>query len=125
MKIKFLSVLLLILISATLTFISCGKPTFEEACQDLRNEITRAGYNVTYEVEEVNLRESLIITYKVNVSGADSREAAVSLTATYFEEEFKDRAWDLFRGLENCAVYLYVVDRYDSSCYSVRTLYMG
>lgn len=109
----------------TLVLVSCGKPTFEEACQDLRNEIARAGYNVTYEVEEINLRESLIITYKVDASDSDDPETLVSLVASDLEEEFKDRTYDLFEGLENCAVYLCAVDRYDSSCYSVRTLYMG
>ena len=109
----------------TLVLVSCGKPTFEEACQDLRNEITRAGYIVTYEVEEINLRESLIITYKVDTSDSFSPETLVSLVASDLEEEFKDRTYDLFKGLENCAVYLCAVDRYDSSCYSVRTLYMG
>lgn len=125
MRKKFISTFIVMLMLITLVLVSCGKPTFEEACQDLRNEITRAGYIVTYEVEEINLRESLIITYKVDTSDSFSPETLVSLVASDLEEEFKDRTYDLFKGLENCAVYLCAVDRYDSSCYSVRTLYMG
>ena len=122
MKTKFLSVLMLIIILTTLILASCDKkPTFEDACQSLRNAIAVEGYNVTCEVEEINLRESLIITYKVEsfFSGL-----LVSEVASLLEDKFKPTAQELFKDLENCAVYLFVVDKYDSSCYDIRTLYM-
>lgn len=125
MKTKFLSVLMLIIILTTLILASCDKkPTFEDACQSLRNEIAAEGCNVTCEVEEINLRESLIITYKVDTYESVFPGLLVSHMASLLEDKFKPTAQALFKDLENCAVYLFVVDKYDSSCYDIRTLYM-
>ena len=101
MKIKLLSILMVIL-ALTFVLASCGEPTFEEAAKTLQDEIT--GYGATYEIKEINLKQTLLIYVSVDHSDYNVALVAASSCVNDIYDEYSVRAAELFGHLEDCCV---------------------
>lgn len=97
----YVSFLMVILVFA-FVLVSCGKPTFEEAAKTLQDEIT--GYGATYEIKEINLKQTLLIYVSVNKNDYDVASVAATLCVNDIYDEYSARDAELLGHLEDCCI---------------------
>ena len=110
MKIKLISILLVILTISSL-LISCGEKeqTFEEAARTLQDEMlweTEDGFYLTYKITEVDLKQTLRITLTVDEDGYTPEENALvaEVCVPKLCDKYSARAAELFGHIEDSCV---------------------
>ncbi|MBE6619440.1 MAG: hypothetical protein E7626_06660 [Ruminococcaceae bacterium] len=102
MKTKVASILAIILV-VTFVLASCSdKPTFEDAAKTLQDEITGWG-SLSYEITEVNLTKTLIITFDADKYGSNAIGMAIGFVDSVVED-YSARAAELFSDIDDCCV---------------------
>lgn len=111
-KKSLLFTLCIMLLTVCILCNSCGAPSFEESCTELKERINKTGkFNCTYEITEANLSKVLIVTERAS-GDMISPEAVASLVAKDFCNYFSADFEELFGEIEEdcCIIYRVILN---------------
>ena len=108
MKIKLISILLAFLMVLSL-LVSCGEKeqTFEEAARTLQDDMqveVGDGYYLKYEITELNLKQTLRITFTVDAYKPEENNYVVRACLPDLCDKYSARVAELFGHIEDCCV---------------------